>query len=340
MALYNILAVDSEFSNLKALERTLRREYNVFLATNGEDALAILEQNDIALIIAEYQMTDMNGVEILERALKKHPDVIRIILTTYADEKVLLDAIDAGHIYGYLTKPWEPEEVIELVGEAMGTYEVTRTTRDPHIRVLLHSGVITREQLETALQTQKSEEKPVGDILLEHGIISKSQLDMAAELQESKRKQLGAVLIEIGAISDDDLEMAYNEQRNRKRKLAEIIVGLGYADEESIYSAYALQLGMPHISLAQFSSKPDLAQLVPPKLIRKHSMIPRDLVGKVLVVAVSEPLSDRAKSEIEKEIGYKVMSVSASHQDIEAGLVEYSDAIQEQEQKQEEKDTI
>ncbi len=335
MDLYNILVIDSELGNLKALERTLRREYNIFLATNGEDALALMEQNDIALIIADYHMTGVNNVEVLERALRKHPDIIRIILTTYADEKMLVDAIDAGHIYGYITKPWEPEEVRAIVNEAMGTYEVTRATKDSHIRVLLHSGIITKEQLEVALQTQKSEEKSIEDILIERGIISRGQLDIAINLQKSRHKQLSEALVETGAVSHNNLEMARNEQRHRRRKLVEIIVDLEYTTEENIHSCYALQLGIPHMSLSQFSDNPQLAELIPPKLVYKYNVVPRDLVGKVLVVAALEPLSDAAKIEIEEETGYRVMIVSASHQDIAEGLEEYYAVVQKQEKTQE-----
>ena len=323
MDLYSILIVDDEIGNLNALERTFRREYNVYAATNGEDALATMGENDIALIIADHRMPGMTGVEFLERTLEKYPDTIRIILTAYTDEKLLMDAINMGHVYSYITKPWEPEELRNIVREGIGAYEITRASRELYTRTLLHSGIISGEQLDSALLVQRTEKKTIGEILVEHGIISGSQMSMAMKLQESERKQLGEALIELGAISPDDLEMARELQRHERRRLAEILVDLGYADEESIFSCYALQMGTPYISLAQFSIKQGLIELLPAKLAYKHTIIPVDAVGRVLVVASSEPLNDRSKSEIEKETGYNVMGVCTSHRDIEAALGQY-----------------
>ena len=321
MDVYNILIVDDEVGNLNTLERTLKDEYNVFSATNGENALSLMEQNDIVLIIADHRMPGMTGVEFLEKTLEKYPDTIRIILTAYTDEKLLMDAINMGHVYSYVTKPWKPEQIKSIVREGIETYEVTRVNRDLYTRTLLHAGVISGEQLDTALQIQRAEKKKkIGRILMERGIISESQLDKAMKLQESERKKLGDLLVELGAISADDLEVALSLQKHERRRLAEIFVDLGYADEESIFSCYALQLGMPYVSLSQFSSKPEVVELLPSEVAYKHTVIPVDVVGRVLIVATSEPLSGRAISEIEKETGCKVMTVCASHRDIEAAL--------------------
>ena len=112
---YNILVVDDEESALTALERALRREYNVFSATNGEDALAIMEQNDIHLVIADYRMPGMTGMEFLEKTLEEHPRTIRVILTAYTNEQLLTDAINIVNAHGFLTKPWDTDEVKSLV---------------------------------------------------------------------------------------------------------------------------------------------------------------------------------------------------------------------------------
>jgi CheY-like chemotaxis protein len=123
---HNVLIVDDEVANLNALERTLRplkrffeTDYNVFSATNGEDAWSILEENEIAFIIADQRMPGMTGVELLEKTLDKYPDIIRMILTAYTDEKLLLDAINRVHVHGYINKPWEPQEIIDIVRQGL-----------------------------------------------------------------------------------------------------------------------------------------------------------------------------------------------------------------------------
>jgi len=268
---HNILVIDDEVNNLRALERTFRHEYNVFSADSGENALSIMEQNDIAVIIADHDMPGMTGVEFLEKTWQKHPDTIRIILTERSDEKLLMDAINMGHVYSYIIKPWEPEEIKAIVKGGIEAYEKTRVSRE------------------------SSERRMIGQILVDYNMISESQLETALEIQRS-------------------------EESHKRRRLGEILVELGYTDEESLFFCYALQLGIPYVSLSQFSSKPELAKLLPAELAYKHTIAPVDKIGHVLVVATSEPLNDRAKSEIEEETGYKVMTVCALLRDIEAVL--------------------
>lgn len=265
----NILILDDEVNNLNALKRTCGSEYNVFLATNGKDALSIMEQNDIALIIAEYRILSTTGIEFTERVLQEYPNTVRIVLTEHSDEKQLIDAISMGHIHSYITKPWEPEEI--------------RTT--------------VKEQLDYASRLQGAGKKMLGELLIWHDIISEDQLETALEVQRS-------------------------EKLNR-RKLGEILVNLGYTDEESIVSCYALQLGMPYISLSQFHSKLEVVKLLPSTLAYRYAIIPIDSVGRVLVVATSEPLSDVARIEVEERTGYKIMTVCTLLRDIKAALEKY-----------------
>jgi response regulator RpfG family c-di-GMP phosphodiesterase len=131
MGLHSILIVDDEKVILNTLQRTFRREYNVFSALNGEDALSIMEQNDIDLIIADHLMPDMTGTELLKRASKKYPETIRIILSAYPDEKPFMDAVDTGHVHRYITKPWELEDVKSAVKEGIQTYETSHPGRTP-----------------------------------------------------------------------------------------------------------------------------------------------------------------------------------------------------------------
>jgi len=316
MDLYNILIVDSERANLNALEKAFRHEYSFFTATNGKDALAIMRQNDIALIITDHPMYGMTGIELLEEVLEKYPDTFRILLTANTDEEVLMDAINKGHVHRFIAKPWETEEIKAAVKEGLEAYEINRLGRELYNRNSLE------EQSGKAAQARREEKKTIWDILVDRRMITREQLETAMKLQESDQKKLGDVLIEIGAISHNDLEMAHGLQRHKIKRLAEILTDLGYADEESIYSCYALQLGMPYISLSQFPSSPRLTEILPARLAYKYTIVPVNLVGRVFVVAALEPLSDKIKSEIEAEIGYKVMAVCTSRRDMENALKE------------------
>ena len=99
---YSILVVDDEPDNLLLLERVLRREYNVFSANSGAEALEFLESMDVDMIISDQRMPNMTGAELLGQAYLRNPDQVRILLTAYSDVKDIIAAINAGHIYQYL----------------------------------------------------------------------------------------------------------------------------------------------------------------------------------------------------------------------------------------------
>ena len=126
---HNILVVDDETISLNALQRTFRRDYNVFSATNAKDALSIMDKNDIALVITDHRMPDMSGVEFLEKTLRSHPNTVRIILTGYRDDKPVVEAVNTGYVYDCIGKPWEPERVKAIVRKGIAAYEAIRLDR-------------------------------------------------------------------------------------------------------------------------------------------------------------------------------------------------------------------
>lgn len=122
----DILVVDDEVDNLDLLKRTFRREYNVFTANSAAEALKLLETKEFAVIVSDQRMPEMTGVELFQRAREKYPHTIRILLTGYTDINALVDAINMGHVYRYVTKPWSREEIIMTVRRAVEHYETTK----------------------------------------------------------------------------------------------------------------------------------------------------------------------------------------------------------------------
>ena len=110
----NILIVDDEKYNLDAIRRVLRKEenYQLFFAESGDEALDILRNNaHMHMIITDQRMPGMSGIELLQRSLKISPFSIRMILTAFTDSNDMIDAINKGHVYRYIIKPWNPEEL-------------------------------------------------------------------------------------------------------------------------------------------------------------------------------------------------------------------------------------
>lgn len=124
MKRHGLLIVDDEKDILRTLTLTFADEYEVFTASSGAEALGILEKQDIALIIADQRMPGMTGVELLERSIHVNPSMMRIILTGYTDTAALIDAINTGRIYQYVTKPWERQDLKVVVKRALESYEL------------------------------------------------------------------------------------------------------------------------------------------------------------------------------------------------------------------------
>ncbi|MDF5724191.1 MAG: response regulator [Rhizonema sp. PD37] len=133
-----ILVVDDELDNLDLLYRTFYRDYKVLKASSGPAALELLAQEgDVSVIISDQRMPMMSGTEFLSLTATQYPDIIRIILTGYTDVEDLVEAINAGKVFKYVTKPWEADELKAVVRQALDTHnvlkartrELTRTLR-------------------------------------------------------------------------------------------------------------------------------------------------------------------------------------------------------------------
>ncbi len=124
MKRHKLLIVDDEKEILRSLTLTFTENHEVFTASSGAEALEIIKQQDIALIITDQRMPQMTGVELLEKVIQINPRIIRIILTGYTDTPALIQAINQGRIYQYITKPWERQELQLIVQRALETYEL------------------------------------------------------------------------------------------------------------------------------------------------------------------------------------------------------------------------
>lgn len=127
--LYKILFVDDETANLRVLERLFRNTYEVINAASGTEALELLTEHDVAVIISDQRMPGMTGIEFLKRAAEMRPQTVRIILTGYTDATALVEAINSGVVYKYVTKPWVNEDLQQTVKRALQHYETTKAQR-------------------------------------------------------------------------------------------------------------------------------------------------------------------------------------------------------------------
>lgn len=121
-----VLVVDDEPANLRLLKRVLSGDYQVLAAESGAQAVEILKSEDVSLIITDQRMPSMSGVQLLEHSLTIRPDAIKILLTGYTDVQSLIDAINSGHVYKYIPKPWDADELKLTVKRALEAYDLKR----------------------------------------------------------------------------------------------------------------------------------------------------------------------------------------------------------------------
>lgn len=121
-----ILYLDDEENNLQAFKATFRRDYKIFLAISAEEGRAILSKEEVDIIITDQRMPEETGVEFLASIIPTHPDPIRILLTGYTDIQAVIDSINKGQVYHYLTKPWEEDYLRTVIKNAFEIYTLRR----------------------------------------------------------------------------------------------------------------------------------------------------------------------------------------------------------------------
>ena len=122
-----ILYIDDEVNNLNSFKASFRKMYDIYVADSAAVGLDILNEKEIDILLVDQRMPTMTGVEFLESIAENFPDVIKILITGYIDIEILINAINKGHIYRYLSKPWNDEELKVYVNQA---YELLTIKRE------------------------------------------------------------------------------------------------------------------------------------------------------------------------------------------------------------------
>lgn len=143
----DILYVDDEENNLISFKATFRLKYNIMIALSADEAIKILDTKPVEIIITDQRMPNMTGIEFLEKIIEKYPDPVRILLTGYADMNAVIDAVNKGKIYHYLSKPWSEQELDETIKKA---YEVFKA--DKEIKEMNSKLAVSNDQLEFLLR--------------------------------------------------------------------------------------------------------------------------------------------------------------------------------------------
>lgn len=121
-----VLYIDDEPNNLISFKASFRFDYTVYVANNTDEAVVQLRQHpDISVILSDQKMPDKTGVEFFEEIRKEFPNPVRILITGYADIESVINAINRGHVYRYIKKPWLEEDIKSSIEQAYKFYITT-----------------------------------------------------------------------------------------------------------------------------------------------------------------------------------------------------------------------
>lgn len=203
-----IMFVDNEPADLRRLERLFGHTYQVLCATSGEEAMRLLEQHDVALLITEQRLPCMSGAELLGRAASLRPHVVRVMLTAHADTDALVAAINRGQVYHCASKPWDDEELRLTVARGLRHYEVTRSrheAEETNKRLARRLRAMTRGVVRAIADTLEAKDRYVyGHARRVSGYATAIGRRMRLGVYELEQLGLAALLHDVGKISTPD----------------------------------------------------------------------------------------------------------------------------------------
>jgi DNA-binding NtrC family response regulator len=145
LAKYPLLVVDNDQDNLDAIRFNFGKSFQLLLATSGEEALALAKQHDVAVIVTDQRMPRMTGLELLKAAREVRPDAVGVIVTAFTDVDVLIEAINLGRIYRYVTKPWDSKELRGILTHAIERFALLRENRRLQEQLSQYVGMLSSD---------------------------------------------------------------------------------------------------------------------------------------------------------------------------------------------------
>jgi DNA-binding NtrC family response regulator len=142
---FPILVVDDEQDNLDAFRFNFRKTFDILTATSGAEALAILEDKDVSVVVTDQRMPKMTGVELLREVRARKPETVGIILTAFTDVDVLIEAINLGQVYRYITKPWDAKEVRGVLQYAIERFYLARENKRLEAQLAEYTGYLNQQ---------------------------------------------------------------------------------------------------------------------------------------------------------------------------------------------------
>lgn len=275
---FSLLFVDDEAGVLQALKRVfLEENYEIHTAVNVEEALEIMRQETIQLVISDYKMPGTTGAQLLKNIKQQWPETIRIMLTGHADIQTIMGAVNEGAVYKFITKPWNDEDLRLTVSLALQQY------------------ALIRENKKLKEITKKQELK----------------IKNYSALVDENRGAMGSILIKAGVIKKEDLDRAVKEKR-KDEFISESLVRLGITTESKIVKAMQNHLNLEQVDLEEINLIPNVVKFLPRDFCERNRLLPIMIDSKQIRVAMADPSDIFKCDNITFMTGLKVVPLIAA----------------------------
>ncbi len=283
---FTLLFVDDEVNVLNALRRIFMEEnYRILTASSGAEALKIMEDTRVHLVVSDHRMPGISGAELLREIKERWPQTIRIMLTGNADIQAVMGAVNEGAVYKFITKPWNDDDLRLTVSLALQQYSLIQENR----------------KLKEMAKEQQLKIRNYSNLFDEY------------------RGILGSILVKGGYISHDQLNKATKEAE-KGEFIGDAITRLGYTTESRIVEALQKHQNLSYLDLSEIPINTNIVKFLPRELCERNRLMPVKLDGKQLIVAMADPSDILKIDNISMLTGFKVVPVVAKSSAIVARL--------------------
>lgn len=225
-----VLYVDDERANRVVFEKSFANRFRVRTASDGAEALEILKAESIAVLLTDQRMPGMSGDELLRIVKRDHPDVVRVVITAYSDIEPILAAINEGLVARYIVKPWNREELDQLLRWAIAAWQFSRDSSALQHRLLETERLATLGSIVGAVVHDLNQ--PVAGMVMNcerltylcQALPLVTRATASADLSTKERTHLEHLVTELPEIIED-LRMSADHMRGMTQDLHDFLRG-------------------------------------------------------------------------------------------------------------------
>ena len=205
---HNILIVDTSETMLKALKDVFESDdFGILTANNVEEALRIIVETGVNLIISSYHIPGLTGIELLREVKRRHPDTIRIMLTGHADVLEVMGAIKEGILYKFILIPWNDDDLKLTISQALAQQQLIEENKKLKRIAQQHA-----DRFSKLKRFANVDRTALGSILVEKRVLLPAQLEMVMKYREQKNIILAKAIVELGMIDESKLVRLIQKQ--------------------------------------------------------------------------------------------------------------------------------